>query len=59
MINKLIDRGFDAYYYEVKVRDKTYYRVRCGRFSDRERAKTYARRLADEEGIKGFVSRLD
>jgi len=59
LINSLIDRGYQAYYYEAKVNGKTYYRVRCGRFSDRADAGDYARKLADEEGIKGFVSRLE
>lgn len=59
MADKLIDRGYQAYFYEVKVEEKTYYRVRCGRFIDREKAEEYARRLAEEEGIRGFVSRLE
>jgi cell division septation protein DedD len=59
LINRLIDRGYQAYYYKVKVNEKTYYRVRCGRFADRADAGDYARKLADKEGIKGFVSRLE
>jgi len=59
LINRLIDRGYNAYYYKVKVNGKIYYRVRCGRFADRAVAGDYARKLADKEGIKGFVSRLE
>ena len=59
MINRLIARGYDAYYYEAEVKGKTYFRVRCGRFVTREEAGNYAGRLAREAGVKGFVSRIE
>jgi len=59
MIKGLRDKGFDGYFYEVKVKGKTFYRVRCGKFRDREEAGAYARRLADQAGIHGFVSKVD
>ncbi|MBW1805995.1 MAG: SPOR domain-containing protein, partial [Deltaproteobacteria bacterium] len=59
MINGLIEQGYDAYYYEAEVKDKTYFRIRCGRFTTRNEANAYARILAEEGGVKGFVSRLE
>ncbi len=58
-IKELISQGYPAYYYEVRVKDKTYYRIRCGRFMSRKEAKGYARKLEREEGIEGFVSKLE
>jgi len=59
MIDGLIEKGYDAYYYEAKVKDKTYFRIRCGKFTTRNEAGDYARRLAEGAGVKGFVSRLE
>ena len=59
MIKGLIDQGYPAYYYEANVKGKIYYRIRCGRFSDRRDAAEYAKKLEREEGIKGFVSKLE
>ena len=59
MVSQLIDRGYPAYVYEAEVKGKTYYRVRCGRFMGRDEAKDYSRKLAEEAGLAGFVSRLE
>ena len=59
LISRLIESGFDAYYYDVTVDGKTFYRVRCGRFKTREEAELYSVRLETQEGIKGFVSTQD
>ncbi|MFC1891010.1 SPOR domain-containing protein [Thermodesulfobacteriota bacterium] len=59
LISRLIENGFDAYYYEAVVNGKTYYRVRCGKFTTRKEAESYSLKLENEEGIKGFVSRLE
>ena len=59
LIRHLTDRGYPAYYYEVKVNGKTYYRIRCGRFKNRKEAENYASNLERDQGIEGFVSRLD
>ncbi len=55
----LVDRGYDAYYYTAEVRGTTYYRIRCGRFEDRESALEYSRKLEKETGYKGFVARVE
>jgi cell division septation protein DedD len=59
LIKDLIDRGYPAYFYEVRVKGKYYYRVRCGKFANRKEAGKYAGKLEREAGIKGFVSRLE
>ena len=58
-IGDLVQRGYPAYFYEAKVKGKTYYRVRCGKFPTRKAAEDYARKLANQAGIKGFVSRIE
>ena len=59
MINQLVSKGYPAYYYMVKVNEKIYYRIRCGKFNTMEEATNYADRLEMEEGIRGFVSRFE
>ena len=52
-------QGYPAYFYEIELKGKTFYRVRCGRFLNREDASRYGARMKRESGIKGFVSRLE
>ena len=59
LIKSLVDQGYDAYYYQVEVKGKTYYRVRCGRFDDRKSAIEYSGILEKETGYKGFVSKVE
>jgi cell division septation protein DedD len=59
MSKRLLDQGYPAYFYEVKVKGKTYYRVRCGKFMSKKDARNYADKLAREEGIKGFIARTE
>ena len=59
LIKHLTDRGYPAYYYEVEVNGKSYYRIRCGRFENRKEAENYAISLERDQGIEGFVSKLD
>lgn len=59
MIGDLQKRGYPAYFYEVEVKGKTYYRVRCGRFAGKGEAGDYASKLKTETGIKGFVSKVE
>ena len=59
MIRSLGEKGYDAYYYEAEVRGKTYYRIRCGRFTNREEADAFARKLAKTAGMKGFVTDVE
>jgi cell division septation protein DedD len=59
MVKGLIGRGYDAFFYEAVVGGKIFYRVRCGKFMTREEAGEHARKLAQEAGLKGFVSRME
>jgi cell division septation protein DedD len=58
-VQQLKGRGFDAYFHEVKVKGKMYYRVRCGKFKTREDAALYAKKLTDQAGMNGFVTKID
>jgi cell division septation protein DedD len=59
MVGNLKSKGYDAYFYEVRVKGKTYYRVRCGRFMTREEADEYAAGLLKALNIRGFVSKFE
>ncbi len=59
MSNRLVKRGFPAYFYDVEVKGKTYYRVRCGRFGTRKEALDFVKKLKSEAGINGFVTRAE
>lgn len=56
VIRRLGEKGFDAYYDVAEVRGKTYYRIRCGKFTNREEAVAFARKLETTAGMKGFVT---
>jgi cell division septation protein DedD len=55
-VKQLVQKGFDAYYYETKVKGKTYYRVRCGKFSNRADAVKSSLKLQEKTGLKGYVT---
>jgi cell division protein FtsN len=59
LIGDLVQRGYQAYSHEAKVKGTTYYRVRCGKFPSRKAAEDYAWKLRREVGLKGFVSRIE
>jgi len=58
-VKDLLEKGFDAYYYETTVKGKKYYRVRCGRFSDKTQAQAYSTRLEEKTGLKGYVTNVE
>ncbi|MBU2497426.1 MAG: SPOR domain-containing protein [Proteobacteria bacterium] len=59
MIKVLSEKGYEAYYYEAVVRGKTYFRIRCGRFTNRDEAEAFAKKLAVGAGVKGFVTGVE
>jgi cell division septation protein DedD len=59
MADRLKNRGHPAYVKKVNVKGKTYYRVRCGRFSDKKEASEYEKLLAKQDKKKGFVIKLE
>jgi cell division septation protein DedD len=59
MVSRLKTGGFDAYFYEVKIKGKTFYRIRSGKFKSKEEAGIHAKKVADKAGINGIVSKFD
>jgi len=59
MVRDLLYKGHDAYSYEVRMRGKTYHRVRCGRFATRAEADKYAESLFRTTNIRGLVIRFE
>jgi len=55
MVERLTRLGYQAYYYQILINGEMYYRIRCGPFSNIEKAKQYAKRLANKEGFKPFI----
>jgi cell division protein FtsN len=58
-VKQLIEKGFNAYYYEASVKGKKYYRVRSGKFSDRAEAQKYSLRIEGKTGLKGYVTGVE
>lgn len=58
-VKELLEKGFDAYYYEATVKGKRYYRIRCGRFSNRAEARVYSLKLEEKTGLKGYVTSIE
>ncbi len=54
--NRLVSKGYPAFYTKAVIRGRTYYRVRCGRFLNRAQAKKFRSRLMKKEGISGFIT---
>jgi len=59
LAERLNNRGHPAYYYKVNVKGKTYYRVRCGIFNNKEEANDFQRLIAKQERIKGFITKIE
>jgi len=55
-VDRLIDLGYPAYYYEAMVNEKAFYRVRSGRFETTKEADAYRRQIEEAAGLKGYVS---
>lgn len=51
LARRLKAKGYDAYTVQAPMRGQTWYRVRVGRFSARERARELEARLKAEEGL--------
>ncbi len=56
MVNRFIDRGYQATFHRIDIKGKTYYRVYCGRFRDRKEADDLRTLLAEREKTNGFVT---
>jgi len=59
LAKKLNNRGHPAYYYKVNVKEKIYYRVRCGIFKNEKDAGDFQRLFTEQERIKGFITKIE
>lgn len=59
LMKRLTELNYPVYLYRVNVNGKRYYRVRCGKFREKEEARRFARKLAKEIKMEGFVSTLE
>ncbi len=59
MVNRLIGKGYSAYFYKVFIKGRKYYRVRCGMFKTEEEAINIKKRLAKNEKLDGLVRKVE
>ncbi len=59
MVNRLIAKGYSAYFYKVFIKKRKYYRVRCGVFRTKEEAIKIRKRLAKNEKLNGLVRKVE
>jgi cell division septation protein DedD len=59
LVDGLVDRGYPAYFYKIKIKGKLFYRVRCGKFKRKKDAVDLMERLARTQKIKGFVTEIE
>jgi len=52
LARKLLSKGYDAYTLQAPMRGQTWYRVRVGRFSNRDRAREMELKLKKQEGLE-------
>jgi DedD protein len=59
MVRKLSAGGVEAYLQETVVKGRTFYRVRCGKFSTKEEASVYGKKLPKEAGTSWRVVKAE
>jgi cell division septation protein DedD len=59
MVRKLSAGGVEAYLQETVVKGRTFYRVRCGKFSTKEEARVYGKKLPREAGTSWRVVKAE
>lgn len=52
LARRLLSKGYDAYTLQAPMRGQTWYRVRVGRFSSRDRAREMELKLKQQEGLE-------
>lgn len=57
MAGRLENKGYPATVHKVNIKDKTYYRVTCGKFKDKKEAVNFKTLLYQEQKIRGFVTK--
>ncbi|MFH1349780.1 MAG: SPOR domain-containing protein [Pseudomonadota bacterium] len=59
MVERLTGRGHPSFFYDVKIKGKTFYRVRSRKVMSKEDAQKYADKIEKEASIKGLVTRAE
>ncbi len=59
LMRRLTDLDYPVYLYQASVNGKRWYRIRCGKFREKEEARSFARKLAKEINMEGFVSTVE
>ena len=57
-VKKLLAQGFDAYFYQVELKGRKYFRVRVGRYATVADAKIVMEKLAEKGHSNMFISAL-
>lgn len=57
LADQLKSGGYSVYVHKVSVKNKIYYRVKCGRFKNKKAAGDFKSLLYRKEKIKGFVTK--
>ena len=52
LARRLLSKGYDAYTLQAPMRGQTWYRVRVGRFNNRDRAREMELKLKQQEGLE-------
>jgi hypothetical protein len=59
MVNQLVRKGHEAFFYKTIIQGKAYFRVMCGKFKSRKEADALQKLLARRENMtKSFVTRV-
>ena len=59
LVSRLKKQGYPAFFYQADVKGKTYYRIRCGNFKNKNEAERFKALLAKKEKMEGLVVRVD
>ena len=57
-VDRLKAKGYDAYYYQVELKGRQYFRVRVGRYSSKQEAQMMLQKLAEAGHVNMFISAL-
>ena len=57
LVEQLRNRGYSVFVSKVQIGGKTYYRVHCGPFKDRQEALSFKNSFAAKEKMEGIISK--
>ena len=59
LVSRLKKQGYPAFFYQADVKGKTYYRIRCGNFKNKNEAERFKALLAKKEKMEGLIVKID